>query len=922
MSAELEELVRDAYALPYGRTRSALLEQVVDRAEAEGEAAAAFDHRIDLATAYIQGGEPRLVFAPFARCLADLDADPQRYAPFAARLLWTYKGVINAMTHFPEITLAQTYAALDDMARRWQAGGHSPHAVHQYRWVVAHHLGDQVAAEQHFRAWSSSERDELSDCVGCDPDDRIQHLQWVGRDDEAVTLGLATLTQTFSCVEQPQQTQTTLLTSLVAQGRLDEALDAHRRGYRALRTRAAKLSGWGAHVRFATATGNLERALEILTRHVHELVSPPHPFAAMEFQAIASRTLRELAEADPTAVVDDEHGVGSDPALLAVRYAASARDLAAQFDTRNATPHQGARIEHLLAEEHWVDRLSLLSLPTTTTTTTHAAEDAGPPPADVAVPAAEAPPELAASPTTEPEPLPDLADVGTEGLLDLVDDALRRHRPDVARQALDRFTTERPDAEQNEQERGRAAYAESELAYEDGGREESRDALRVALVHLDAAGDDLRLHRARATLGSLLAADGEIDEATATADGSLAWLVEHDELSRRGGWALQRALLDRAAGRTEQAYDGLRSLFAEGSGTVERDEHVALLLTQEELERGRYAEAAGTASRAIRSADPVRWRWARRLRADARRASGDATGALEDRLEALAGTTGVPDAATDPRLVLELAEDHLAAGHASDAVEAGETALRLAQRDPDGGRPVEDARLLLLRGYKELAETALALEQVVAIKDLMPDDVPPRFRAGVLQEQGELNAQLGRSPEAVASFLAAAAIRAAEGSAALQVRALRWALDCVGRDGDLERSAVLREEAFEASGAIPEDDSERWFHQGWLWIERAQAHLRANRTDDALGAYAHAEATFHRGGLGDLATEAVLQRAEAVGADVDELRALFVAAQERGNPWYRSGWLLADRLRTADRGVEADALEAELESAAAEGPSS
>ena len=37
MSQELDELTREAHALPYGRPRSALLEQVVDRAEAEGE---------------------------------------------------------------------------------------------------------------------------------------------------------------------------------------------------------------------------------------------------------------------------------------------------------------------------------------------------------------------------------------------------------------------------------------------------------------------------------------------------------------------------------------------------------------------------------------------------------------------------------------------------------------------------------------------------------------------------------------------------------------------------------------------------------------------------------------------------------------------------------------------------------------------
>ena len=360
MSQELQELTSEAFALPYGRARSAALEVLVARAEAEGEEDRAFSHRIDLVEAYVQGGEPRLLFAPFGRCLADLDADPQRYGRFTRRLLWQYKAAIGSMTKFWEVGLAQTSAALDDMERRWLESGHSLHAVHQHRWLVAHHVGDRETAEEQFRAWSTAPRDDLSDCIGCDPDDKVTHLQWTGRHADAVTLGLDTLSKPLGCVDQPESMQTTLLPSLVATGRWAEARDAQQRSYRAIRTRPAQQRKLAVHLRFATLTGNVDLAREILARHVHELATPSSPYAAMELSAASARTLRAVAETDPGAVVTDEHGteVGAD--VLAERHAAAARELATRFDARNQTTRQSEAVEAFLAEAPWADHLPLL----------------------------------------------------------------------------------------------------------------------------------------------------------------------------------------------------------------------------------------------------------------------------------------------------------------------------------------------------------------------------------------------------------------------------------------------------------------------------------------------------------------------------------------------------------------------------------
>ena len=94
----------------------------------------------------------------------------------AHTFLWCFKYAPSTLTKFPEVSLDQTYAVLDDMERRWRAGGHSMHAVHQHRWLVANHIGDEATAAEQYRLWSTAPRDDLSDCIGCDPTAKVRHL--------------------------------------------------------------------------------------------------------------------------------------------------------------------------------------------------------------------------------------------------------------------------------------------------------------------------------------------------------------------------------------------------------------------------------------------------------------------------------------------------------------------------------------------------------------------------------------------------------------------------------------------------------------------------------------------------------------------------------------------------------------------------
>ncbi len=287
MTEDLQEILWQAERLPYGKARSRALEAVALRADGV-DLDIAFAARLQLARSYVMGGERRKMLVPFAWCVAESDKDPARFAEDQHSLLWAFKFVGSTLVRFPEVALDMTLATLDDMERRYRLAGKSQHAVHMYRHVVARHVGDQETAQEQFRLWLSAPRDDLSDCRGCDPSGKVEHLSALGQHAEAVALARPVLEGTVTCSEQPQEMQAMVLESLVAEGLFEEAAQAHRAGYRRSRGLARNLEQVTAHVRFCAATGNEMRALEIVDAHLPLIDDADSSYARMTFGAAAA----------------------------------------------------------------------------------------------------------------------------------------------------------------------------------------------------------------------------------------------------------------------------------------------------------------------------------------------------------------------------------------------------------------------------------------------------------------------------------------------------------------------------------------------------------------------------------------------------------------------------------------------------------
>ncbi|MFB4305834.1 hypothetical protein [Actinomadura sp. GTD37] len=834
--------------LPYGEARTVLVEDALRRAEAAGDEVLAFHVRVRLTDAYRYGGEPVKAFATFSRTLADHDRDPGRFDETHG-LLWQMKAIVSSLTLFPEIPLDRTYAVLDDMERRYKAGGHSLQAVYHYRNVVARHVGDGTADEWYLK-WRAAERDELSDCEGCDPTGMARHLIEAGRHEEAFEVAAPVLNAQLNCNEQPQSIQTALLPVYLRTGRAEQAADAHRRAYRVHRTRLADLSDIAEHLEFCATTGNEARGLEILQRHLGWLDRAPSAHADMEFSAAAALLLGRVAAAGHAAATVRRPAADGRPAAdvpaaeLRAELTQRATGLAARFDARNGTSRQGDRVAAALAAEPVAEFVPL------------AAHH-----------------RLPATPAPAPEPAPrdDLAAVDDlDELLDIGD--RRRRSSDVPGMlaAWRRFDAVAETTEPTPPQRARRLDARGVEHAVGGDGRNAVECWEEAARLFGELGDETRRHRTLGRLGAVridLGDESGLEQVIAAADhfaahpgedgdaapallrlatahlrfdrpaDALAVLAEVDpgDAPDRAGelWFLRgQALL--LTDRGDEAVAALRRSMETGraSGDPALAASPALLLARTLARRdgGPDKEVFTLLDEviaALREPSPMRAA-AHSERGQAFLAADRPADAVADLVEAIAGWTaeGLHEQAVELRV--ELAAAYLSTDRALEAAEAAEEAL------PNlGGDVARRCRLILAHAQKQLGE-----EDAAALFTSFADDAARDGQhdavAHFLREAADVLTGLDMDAQAAERYAQAAEAFEKAGDPYGVVRARRRAAMCLAWSGDTDGAATAMETAREALAALPPDNEpNRVWETALTSFEQARVLAQAGRLDEA-----------------------------------------------------------------------------------------
>jgi tetratricopeptide (TPR) repeat protein len=934
--AELWALLREAYGMPFGSAQIALVEQIIQHADAAGLDELRFAARMQATTSYVHGGEPAKSFVTFSWCLSEYDKHPDRHdREDESLLLWHFKYMVGGLTKFPEVPLQRTYDVLDDMERRFRAGGHSLHAVYQHRWVVASHIGDP-SADEWFAKWSAAPRDRNSDCDGCDPTSKVEHLAERGRDEEAVTLARPVLAGRLTCVEQPQSILTELLFPYLRTGRLDEAADAHRRAYRRLRGNIADLAGISTHIAFCASTGNETRGLELVERHLSWLDSAPSPYAAMWFAASSALLLDRLAGRHPdvtlrrtTGVLGTSLGVEVPVGELAEELATYARGIAARFDARNGSSYVGDQVAARLAASPVVEYLPLSAVD-------QAAMAA---PATVSRPA--------------PDPLPD----EPTALLDHAEHLLRLHRTDEAKAAWHAFDERHPAPEPALAARRLDGRALSHTVDERFAEAEAD--FREAAATYRAAGDELSALVSQARGLALAAFDperfalalSELEELTDTIEGRA-------EPDRR---AAARLRLATALGRAERFEEALRHLERAGrepvtdkllaAEIIARRAHcllllerfddcreaatearrryaefddppvtavVCLVLGHAHANRGRMAEAVAAFDEGVRLASDRDVGLSARIgRGRARLAAGEPLAAIADLVESVAEHVAKGEDGPAAMLRFDLATAYQAAGQLLDAAEAAESAVdtldRLGAQDP-----ADRARYLLSRVYRELGEHDRGVELLEQLADNLDgfDNLPARGQ--MLEEAAQVLYEIDRDAQAAQRFIQAAEAYRAAGLPLDELRARRWRALALRWADDADGSiAALAEADTLAATVAGADDPEVIWERAMLGYDGARVYIGAGRLDEAMAriegvaeAFRGIEA-FGEALHADLLRGELLLRMDRPVAAEPVLRQVLGSAPHDSQARENAAWLLSETLEAQGRKAEAEDLRRE-----------
>ncbi|MBE1533631.1 tetratricopeptide repeat protein [Actinomadura algeriensis] len=893
------ELMRRAEELPYGEARTVLVEDALRRADAAGDEELAFRVRLRLTNAYHYGAEPAKAFATFSRTLADHDRDPGRFGE-THTLLWQMKAVVNSLTKFPEIPLDRTYAVLDDMERRYRAGGHSPQAVYHYRCAVARHVGDDSALDW-FAKWRAAERDELSDCAGCDPTGMMYQLIDAGRFDEALEVAAPVLDAELTCSEQPQGVQTALMQVYLRTGRYAEAADMHRRAYRVNRTQLADLADIGEHLEFCGLTGNEARGLEILERHLGWLDRAPNPHSAMRFAASAALVLGRAAAAGHGTATLRRPAAGERAAAdvpvdgLRAELATFARDLAARFDERNGTSRQGEKVRAIIDAEPVAGFVPL------------AAHHRRPAPA----PAPAAP---------EPEAVGDVDTIDDlDELLDITDRrrsvrdmdrtiaAWRRFdvlaekiepTPLQAARRLDGRGVERAIegdapgamadwaeaarrfADLDERDRRHRTLSRLGEVRVDTGDPEGMADLTAAVDHFAAhpsedgylvsallrlAGGHLELDRPADALAVLdRIAPGDDPFRAPDADFLRARaLVLTGEVG--AGTAVLRRSLDAARAQDEPQKIAAAGLMlaqilgriAEDQDAVPPEEIVVLLdevLAVPSVAGPMRAAAHGERGRALLAADRP---------ADA----------VADLVEGVAAWTaeGLHEAAVHLRV--DLAAAYMGAGRHLEAAEVAEEALPGVIGED--GDPIAErrCRLMIAHAQKELGEPGAA-DAFMAMAGLAAQDGNEEARAHFLDESGDVLTNLDKDALAAERFAEAAEAYGRAGNPHGRVNALRRAAMCRMWSDDADAAESGLGEARAALADLPaEDEPARIWHTALISFDEARVLARLGRLPEAEASASAAVDAFRSLDEDDAAQTAeglLAQLRSAVGEHPDD----------------------------------------------------
>lgn len=345
MSDRVYDLMEEAEELEDGPEKVALIEQAIHEADVLNDVLLGYEARMSLIEAGMFGGFVERAIVAFSWCLARFDESPEDYEEFD--LYWMYKWVINDLPNFPAVSRQQILDMQDDMERRYRRSGYSMRTVHYLRADNALIMGDFEEAFQRLAKAERSERDEIVDCLACEQSHSVWRFAQLKKNEEAVKAAEPILAGKMSCTVVPEVTYGYLVRPLLRLGRLEEALELYRKGYRKISRNPHYVAEIALHMLTLIASDNLQKATRLFEKHLPWAVRTANLDERFEFFNSSSLFLEKLGQKSqrkrklnlPSQFPCYDTECQYAPAELASWFADQAKQIADQFNRRNGNEH-------------------------------------------------------------------------------------------------------------------------------------------------------------------------------------------------------------------------------------------------------------------------------------------------------------------------------------------------------------------------------------------------------------------------------------------------------------------------------------------------------------------------------------------------------------------------------------------------------
>lgn len=269
---KIHELKQEAEALPYCDTKVNLLAEAVRLADVHNLEDTAYEAREKLITAATFSGHGHLTLLHFPWMLAKSDANPTKYSVHS--LMWKYKWMLANLPEYPQIPKEKIMEAFEDFKKRFNLGNYKKRTLYEYERILAMEFGDLETAQQAQQRFEEAPKTDhvdrwigVANCHACEINNVVSWLVDTGQLEKALETAVPLITRQVKCENVPRVTYPKLLLPLLKLGKVREAKEYFRDGYKGIHGKRNYIISQANILKYLVIAGHFKAAKKWFLTH-------------------------------------------------------------------------------------------------------------------------------------------------------------------------------------------------------------------------------------------------------------------------------------------------------------------------------------------------------------------------------------------------------------------------------------------------------------------------------------------------------------------------------------------------------------------------------------------------------------------------------------------------------------------------------